>query len=56
VNNYPLNFSAATAAGATDHLKLTAALPNSASGDAFEGASSDLKFQFTGIQRGGGVR
>jgi len=56
VNNYPLNFSAATAAGATDHLKLTAALPTSASGDAFEGASSDLKFQFTGIQRGGGVR
>jgi predicted ribosomally synthesized peptide with SipW-like signal peptide len=56
VNNYPLNFSAATAAGATDHLKLTAALPNSASGAAFEGATSDLKFQFTGIQRGGGVR
>ena len=56
VNNYPLNLSGATAAGATDHLKLTAALPSSASGDAFEGASSDLKFQFTGIQRGGGPR
>ena len=56
VNNYPLNVSAATAAGATDHLKLTAALPGSATGDAYEGASSDLKFQFTGIQRGGGVR
>jgi hypothetical protein len=56
VTNYPLNLSAATAAGATDHLKLTATLPVSASGDAFEGASSDLKFQFTGIQRGGGAR
>ena len=56
VSNYPLNLSAATAAGATDHLKLTAALPSSASGDAFEGASSDLKIQFTGIQRSGGVR
>jgi predicted ribosomally synthesized peptide with SipW-like signal peptide len=56
VTDYPLNFSAATAAGATDHLKLTAALPTGASGDAFEGASSDLKFQFTGIQRSGGVR
>ena len=56
VSNYPLNLSAATAAGATDHLKLTAALPTSASGDAFEGASSDLKFQFTGVQRSGGAR
>ena len=56
VTNYPLNFSAATAAGATDHLKLTATLPNTASGDAYEGASSDLSFQFTGIQRGGAGR
>ena len=56
VNDQPLNSSAATAAGATDHLKLTAALPSSASGDAFEGASSDLKFQFTGTQRGGAER
>ena len=56
VTNYPLNSSAATAAGATDHLKLTAALPSSASGDAFEGASSDLTFQFTGTQRAGGAR
>ena len=56
VTNYPLTFSAAMAAGATDHLKLTAALPSSASGDAFEGASSTLNFVFTGIQRSGGPR
>lgn len=56
VDNYPLNFTAAMAPGATDHLKLTAMLPVSASGDAFEGASSDLSFMFTGIQRGGGPR
>jgi len=56
VDNYPLNFTAAMAPGATDHLKLTATLPVSASGDAFEGASSDLSFMFTGIQRGGGPR
>ena len=56
VNNYPLNFSAATAAGATDHLKLTAALPTSASGDAFEGAVSGINFVFTGIQKSGTVR
>ena len=34
VDNYPLNFTAAMAPGATDHLKLTATLPVSASGDA----------------------
>lgn len=56
VDNYPLNFTAAMAPGATDHLKLTATLPASASGDAFEGASSGLSFMFTGIQRGGGPR
>lgn len=56
VNNYPLNLSAATAAGATDHLKLTAALPSSASGDAFEGATSNINFQFTGTQKTGGAR
>lgn len=56
VDNYPLDFTAAMLPGATDHLKLTASLPSSASGDAFEGATSDLKFQFTGIQRGGGPR
>jgi hypothetical protein len=56
VDNYPLNSTAALAPGATDHLKLTAALPASASGNAFEGATSGLSFQFTGTQRSGGVR
>jgi hypothetical protein len=56
VDDRPLNFSAALTPGATDHLKLTAALPAGASGDAFEGASSSLNFQFTGVQRGGGAR
>jgi hypothetical protein len=56
VNNVALTSSAALAAGATDHLKLTAALPSSASGDAFEGASSNLNFQFTGTQKAGGPR
>ena len=56
VDNAPLNLSAALAPGAVDHLKLTAALPASASGDAFEGATSALNFQFTGTQRAGGAR
>lgn len=56
VSNASLASSAALAAGATDHLKLTAALPSSATGDAFEGASSNLDFVFTGAQRSGGPR
>ena len=56
VANAPLTASAALAAGATDHLKLTAALPSSASGSAFEGATSNLNFVFTGAQRGGAPR
>jgi hypothetical protein len=56
VANAPLTASAALAAGATDHLKLTAALPSSASGNAFEGATSNLNFLFTGSQRSGGPR
>jgi hypothetical protein len=56
VTNASLASSAALAAGATDHLKLTAALPSSASGDAFEGATSNLNFVFTGVQRSGGPR
>ena len=56
VANAPLAGSAALAAGATDHLKLTAALPSSASGSAFAGASSSLNFVFTGIQKTGGPR
>jgi hypothetical protein len=56
VNNVALNSSVALAAGATDHLKLTSALPSSASGNAFEGATSNLNFVFTGTQRAGGAR
>ena len=56
VTDYPLTGTAALAAGATDHLKLTAALPASASGDAFEAATSTLNFVFTGIQQRGGPR
>jgi hypothetical protein len=56
VDNEPLNSTAALAPGATDHLKLTAALPSSASGDAFEGAISSLNFMFTGVQRSAGAR
>ena len=56
VNDYPLTGTPVMAAGATEHLKLTAALPASASGDAYEGASSALKFVFTGIQKTGAPR
>jgi hypothetical protein len=56
VTNASLASSAALAAGATDHLKLTASLPSSASGNAFEGATSNLNFVFTGAQRSGGPR
>jgi hypothetical protein len=56
VTNVPLASSAALAAGATDHLKLTAALPSSATADAFQGATSNLNFVFTGSQRAGGPR
>ena len=55
-SNATLVSSGALAAGATDHLKLTAALPASASGNAFEGATSNLNFVFTGSQRSGGPR
>jgi hypothetical protein len=56
VSNASLVSSAALAAGAIDHLKLTAALPSSASGDAFEAATSTLNFVFTGAQRSGAPR
>jgi len=56
VNDYPLTGTPVMAAGAIEHLKLTAALPASASGDAYEGASSALKFVFTGIQKTGAPR
>ena len=56
VDDAPLAGSTALAAGSTDHLKLTAALPTSASGDAFAGAESALNFVFTGVQETGGPR
>jgi hypothetical protein len=56
VANQPLAGAASLAAGATDHLLLTATLPSSATGDAFEGARSGLNFAFTGTQREGGAR
>jgi hypothetical protein len=42
--------------GGVDHLLMTASLPSSASGDAFEGATSSLDFVFTGTQRAGKAR
>jgi hypothetical protein len=42
--------------GKVDHLLMTASLPQSASGDAFEGASSSLEFFFSGVQRTGSAR
>lgn len=39
-----------------EHLLLTASLPAAASGDAFEGATSKINFQFTGVQRTGSAR
>jgi hypothetical protein len=56
VANQPLAGAASLVAGATDHLLLTATLPASATGDAFEGAESGLNFMFTGTQREGGAR
>ncbi|HEV7186939.1 MAG TPA: hypothetical protein VGN28_03505 [Blastococcus sp.] len=56
MNNVPLASSPALAAMKIDHLKLTAALPTSATASGFQGASSDLNFVFTGAQRAGGPR
>ena len=44
------------AVGGVDHLLLTASLPSTASGDAFEGATSSLDFVFTATQRAGTAR
>ena len=52
----PLNATPALAPGAVDHLMLTASLPASATGDAYEGATSKLNFVFTGYQRSGSPR
>jgi hypothetical protein len=51
VGNRALAGAASLAPGGTDHLLLTAALPVTATGDAFEGATSSLNFMFTGTQR-----
>jgi hypothetical protein len=56
VTDAPLSGTGALAAGSVDHLKLTASLPASATGDAFEGATSALNFQFTATQRAGSAR
>jgi hypothetical protein len=56
VSNVPLASSAALAPMKIDHLKLTAVLPTSATSDAFQGATSNLNFVFTGSQRAGGPR
>jgi hypothetical protein len=56
MSNTPLASSPALAAMTIDHLKLTAALPTSATAAAFQGASTDLNFVFTGSQRAGGPR
>ena len=52
----PASSAASTSVGGVDHLLLTASLPTSASGDAFEGATSSLDFVFTGTQRAGKAR
>jgi len=56
VGGHALAGAASLAPGATDHLLLTAALPATATGDAFEGATSSLNFMFTGTQRTGSAR
>jgi hypothetical protein len=56
VTDQALTGAASLAPGAVDHLLLTATLPATASGDAFEGATSALNFVFTGTQRTGTAR
>ena len=56
VHDHALTGSASLAAGAVDHLLLTAALPSTASSESFEGATSELSFVFTGVQRDGAAR
>ncbi len=53
VTSQVLSGAASVAAGATDHLLLTASLPSSASGSTFQNVSSTLSFVFTGTQRSG---
>jgi hypothetical protein len=56
VGGHALAGAASLAPGATDHLLLTAMLPETATADAFEGATSSLNFVFTGTQRTGSAR
>jgi len=56
MSNAPLASSPAMAPMTVDHLKLTAALPTSATADGFQGASSNLNFVFAAAQRSGGPR
>ena len=56
VANQTLANAASLTAGQIEHLLLTASLPSTATGDAYEGASSSLSFVFSGTQRGGSPR
>jgi hypothetical protein len=56
VRSQSLSGAASLVPGGVDHLLLAASLPSSASTDAFQGASSSLRFVFTGVQRGGSAR
>jgi hypothetical protein len=56
VSNFSLSGAASLVPAGVDHLLLTASLPSSASSDAYQGASSSLRYVFTGVQRGGAAR
>jgi hypothetical protein len=47
---------ASLAAGGVDHLMLTATLPSTAGGSAFQAVSSSFSFAFDGVQRAGADR
>lgn len=53
VTSQVLTGAASLAAGGVDHLLLSALLPSTASGSAFQNASSTLSFVFNGVQRSG---
>jgi hypothetical protein len=53
VTTRQLATTASLAAGGTDHLMLTATLPGTADGPAFQAVSSSLSFVFDGVQRAG---
>ncbi|CAA9227636.1 MAG: hypothetical protein AVDCRST_MAG57-915 [uncultured Blastococcus sp.] len=56
VTDRALTGATSLAPGAVDRLRLTVTLPATASGDAFESASSALNFVVTGTQRTGTAR